>query len=338
MYSHNTMNLTHQHWVPQVVSAGGFNVHCVEGPESGHKTNMHVASRRVKHGDYNETQGNMSNYLCEQSVYRHLQSRMPDTTRASPKPTFGLSRPYPFEFGLNLGRAYFMKSFIHREVRVAVFELRNLICKRFGLSFEQLATTRIVLGKKFTRSDGRVFWGTDSARSATSSSRRDMLFLDGSENGNALCGETICFVQISNLKNVTRTPACRLPDSDCVHLVLIRWLTPHGASWERDALRRPVCPGPLHVNNCLWKYAKTPRPRRSLRSGHGQDTPSCLRQRHFFGTTETEQSACRLRERHAYFGLIEPDTIIDTMHMCSTFKNGTSDPEYGTWLQTVTLF
>lgn len=65
MYSHNTMNLTHQHWVPQVVSAGGFNVHCVEGPESGHKTNMHVDSRRVKHGDYNETQGNMSNYLCE---------------------------------------------------------------------------------------------------------------------------------------------------------------------------------------------------------------------------------------------------------------------------------
>ena len=30
-------------------------------------------------------------------------------------------------------------------------------------------------------------------------------------------------------------------------MVLVRWLIPHNESWERDSLRRPVRPGPVHV-------------------------------------------------------------------------------------------
>ena len=82
MYSHNSMCLNHQHWVDQVVSAGGFNVHCAQGPESSHKFNMHIAAARVRHdASSNVTQTNMLHYLCEQLLFQTILLMEDDTTK-----------------------------------------------------------------------------------------------------------------------------------------------------------------------------------------------------------------------------------------------------------------
>ena len=56
-------SLTHQHFVEQIVSAGGFNVHDVQAPEAAHKVNMHLPSARVRHLSTNETQASMLKYM-----------------------------------------------------------------------------------------------------------------------------------------------------------------------------------------------------------------------------------------------------------------------------------
>ena len=158
-----------------------------------------------------------------------------------------------------------------------------------------------------------------------------MLFLKGSVRGNALGAEAICFVHISNLQS-----ACSIATGD-VNFVLIRWLTPHRLAWERDALLRPVCPGPFHVNNCLWKYAVTPNARTAIVSNDGRPTPDWVKHRHLFGDTHRQQHACWEREKHAYYGLITPDSVQDTMNMCNTFVPGTAEPDHCCWMQTITL-
>ena len=61
-------------------------------------------------------------------------------------------------------------------------------------------------------------------------------------------------------------------------------------------------------------------------------------QKNIFGRTEREQKLCWEQEKHAWFSLVTPESIMDTVHMCHTFKSGTSDLDYGVWLQTVVLF
>lgn len=342
MYSHNSMCLNHQHWVDQCISGGGFNVHCAQGPEASHKYNMHIACARVRHGDANDTQDNMLKYLCERSVFHLLFLMMvvcDRPTRKSPRPAPGLHKPLPVEFGRNLLKASFRKSFISSAVRVAVSELIILVCNKIEIeptlqSFRKLAGAHIVLGKKFTRTGNATqsFWATDNPRSSIAGARRDMLRVKGSVDGTALGAEAICFVHISNLRSV-----CQI-DTDAMDLVLIRWLTPHRDAWERDSLLRPVCPGPFHVNNCLWKYAVTPRDRTAVVSNNGLPTAAWVKQRSLFGSSHREQDECMEREKNAYFGLVTPDSIEEAMNMCSTFKNGTAEPDHCNWIQTVALF
>ena len=117
----------------------------------------------------------------------------------------------------------------------------------------------------------------------------------------------------------------------------IRWLKPHRHAWERDVLLRPVCPGPFHVNNCLWEYVITPTARTAVVSNNGRATPDWVKHRSLFGDTYRLQNECWEREKHAYFGLITPDSIQDTMHMCNTFVPGTAKPDHCCWMQTVSL-
>lgn len=257
----------------------------------------------------------------------------------SQKITARPTKPLSFECGADLLKASFRNSFIHSGVRIAVSELIILLCGKLELqptleSFKKLADAHIVLGQKFVRSGNpsQTFWATDTNRSSIARFRRDMLFLRGIIDGCALGAEAICFVHISNLRAV-----CQLGE-DTMDFVLIRWLNPHHESWERDSLLRPVAPGPFHVNNCLWKYAVTPRPRIAMVSNNGRPTQAWLKHRNLFGPTYREQHDCWMREKHAYFGLITPATIEDTMHMCSTFKPGTAEPDYCNWMQTVALF
>ena len=248
MYSHNSMCLNHQHWVDQVVSAGGFNVHCAQGPESSHKFNMHIAAARVRHdASSNVTQTKMLHYLCEQLLFQQLILLMDeedDGDKPARTATPGLQKPMDFKFDTNFCAAHFRKTFLHPQVRVTVEEMILLLCLKLDLpktmeSFRQLGQAQITLGTKYVgRAVGgeraQTFWATDDKRSVNVPARRDMLFLQGTVDGNGLCAETVCFVQVSNL-------TCGVLD-----MVLVRWLTPHRESWERDSLRRPVCPGPFH--------------------------------------------------------------------------------------------
>ena len=73
IYSHGDKCLTHQHWVMQVISAGGFNVHCTQSAEAAHKLSAKLASLRVRHLHTNKTQSSMLEYLCFYNVFEEIK-------------------------------------------------------------------------------------------------------------------------------------------------------------------------------------------------------------------------------------------------------------------------
>ena len=341
-YSHSTHCLTHQHWADQCISSGGFNVNCTQAAEASHKINMHRASRRVRHLDSNRTQTSMLNYLCWDTVFEHLTDMTQTTAKRTRRRTLGLLNTITITVVPDRTRPLqcmaFQRSILHREVRLAGVEFLDLLCVHLGLSktrnsYKRLNPLRFKFGQKYVREDERIFWATDSTYnigSSTRSHRRDFLHLQGVLNGHALACETVCFVQVTNAKAVGSVV-------DTLNLVLVRWLEPHPLAWERDDLGRPLCPGPFGINNCLWTYSRSARPRAALVEPGGTVSRSFTTYQHLFGTTESEQRELWTREQHAYFGLVTPDNILDTMHMCQTFQNGSSKPEDNTWLQTVRM-
>ena len=100
--------------------------------------------------------------------------------------------------------------------------------------------------------------------------------------------------------------------NDSITFFLVRWFEPHHLSHERDQMNRPVCPGPLHINHCLWRYAKTPAPRQSVP--------------HHWSAAE----------RHAYYGLILPQNVLNRVNITPIFVNNTVNTGID-WLETVTL-
>ena len=327
-YSHSHFCYTHQHWVEQVLCAGGFNVHCTQAAESSHKMNMHLASKRVRHFDPNRTQNMMLQYLCNLTTFRELEhflklEHVPTTRRIK----HGLRSP----LACPTLKDSIGDKFLHREVRLTEIEVANLVCQVLHLplndapTHERLQTLTLRFSQQFLRQDGRTFWASDY--------RRDLLMIKPVAGTDCLCGESVCFVSIDNLQSIQ-------PDNpkDSLTFCLVRYLQHHPDSWERDDIMRPVCPGPLHVNNCLWQYANTPSPRAALvgRTGRGE-SHSFQRDRHLFGQSEVEQTQCRLRELHVWYTLIETDSIEDTMNMCPLFRGTSSDREYQSWLQTVTM-
>ena len=334
VFSHGNKSLVHQHWVDQVVASGGFNVHCTQAAEASHKINMHLASCRVRHQDSNSTQNSMLRYLLLYSLFEEMKNDM-----IAPAPT-RLRKPgarVPLNIVMTrMESTAFQSTFLHREVRVAGVEFNNLLCDKLGLPKSTVSYTRlhhldIIFSQHFIRRDNMSFWGTDSAYNQGNwRVRRDILRLEGTIDGNALCCETVCFVQISNARALGSS-------DDNLSLVLVRWLEPHPESCERDDDKLPVCPGPLHINNCLWRYAKSSRPRRSLVSQSGRPSRAFCNQKFLFAATTPEQRLCWKREKHAYYGLVETDNIIDTVNMCTIFEPNSAIPRYGVWLQTVRM-
>lgn len=332
-YSHSVKSLTHQHWVSQVISAGGFNVHNVQAAEASHKLNMYLSSRRVRHRGANQTQDSMLDFGCNHTVFEELKHVLPEafpvTTRKKRERKPGMSLPLNFDHNFS-GPGPVGDKFLHPDLRLQEIEVANLVCQKLRLdqtvdSYMLLRPLKFFFGQHFVRSDGRAFWATNE--------RRDILRLKGIVNGNALCGEAVCFLAISNVKSINRDYV-----EDTQTYALIRWFEPHPDSWERDALKRPVCPGPMHVNNCLWVYSKTPTLRRSM---VGRDrrrrSISFVRHKHYFGSNEEEQHDCRLLEQDAYYTLVKTDSIEDTVNMCPIFKRNSSTFEKRTWLETVRL-
>ena len=139
----------------------------------------------------------------------------------------------------------------------------------------------------------------------------------------SLCAEAVCFLRVSELGRTT-IPALdpvAFPDTKdfresfhdgSITFFLVRWFEAHPVSHERDHLHRPICPGPLHINHCLWTYAKTTNARQSVP--------------HTWG----------LHQRYAYYGLIFPQNIIDKVNITPCFLSGSTDTG-NDWLESVTL-
>ena len=340
-YSHGTYCLTHQHWVSQCVSAGSFGVNCTQAAEASHKLNMHRASLRVRHLDSNRTQASMLKYLCWHSVFEGLSLRMSGPEKKKRNLTCGVKHTFSTTVstlhGSRLHSMAFQRSFLHREARLAGVELLDLLCEKFRLpktrySYTTLNALHFTFGQQLVREDGRTFWSTDSRYLAqsTRSYRRDFLRLKDVVDGDALCCEAVCFVEITNAKRLK----CVV---DTLKFVVVRFLEPHAQSWERDRLGLPLCPGPFRINNCLWTYARTSSPRRSMVKPCGSVSIGFNTHRHMFGENQVEQHERWQREKHAYYSLVSPDEIVDTMNMCNTFEPGSSNPIPCDWLQTVQI-
>ena len=192
----------------QVVSAGGFNVHCTQGPEAAHNLNMHLPSARVRHLGNNDTQFSMQRYLNLQHVFdalltEDLDSQTKHTRKSKPGVYNRMSCVTTCHPGVVMASAEYQRSFLHREARVSGGELSDYLCDHFGLprtrgSHLKMNALQFDFGYKFVREDGRNFWGTD-LRYGPGLSRHDMLLLDGLEFGgrDALCCEAICFFKLS---------------------------------------------------------------------------------------------------------------------------------------------
>ena len=345
VFSHSKVCLTHQHWVQQVVTAGGFNVHCTQGPEATHKLNMHVAAARVRHAGANKTQFQMLRYLCNYITFEEMiitaQGSPPRVTvNYTPRVSVPVRSPLPRATTLQHRRdsAAYRMCFIHRQVRVVVNELYDLLCPHLGLTrssetYRRLATLRFSFGQHLVRTDGQDFWATDSDYSF-GKGRRDMLRLKGSDqHGNAYTCETVCFVEVTGVRTICPGAA------DHLILVLVRWLEPHPTARERDSQGRPLCPGPLHINNCLWRYARTRRLRTCFISRSNPQNWSRTFTAHssMFGTTRAEQQLSWNQGKFAWYDLVLPENIVGTVNLCRIFKPNTSEPVHDTWLESVNM-
>ena len=358
-YSHGQLCLQHQHWVEQVISAGGFNVHCTQSAEAKHKVCMHLASIRVLHRDANSTQSSMLQYLLLRSLFQDMKKRF---TPAPPIRTRNYScglRHILFELPSvdRFSSVKFQETILHREVRLAGVELLDLLCDKFGLpdtraSYARLESLSYVCGQQLIRDNGYALWATDSnymCDGRNDKRRRDVLWVKGSElesdevTRNALCCEAVMFLTVSKLESADFLIPSEVvqhvdPDTNELTFVLGRWFTPHDTVFERDSCFRPICPGPLRINQCLWKYATAKKNRHALvTTGVPVPKPSFIRQYRFFGPTVEEATATLELEKRAYYCLLSDSNIIDTVAMTPVFLPGTSKLDRRTWLQTVTV-
>ena len=189
-------------------------------------------------------------------------------------------------------------------------------------TFQILGSMEWTFGQKLIMGDN-IYWATDSQYhcfgSTCRAKRRDCFSLvsleavrvtdsDGSVSikDTRLCCESVCFCTITGLTSQPPMGDTRLviPESlrgaidankDSLTFVLGRYFSPHPSAVDRDSSHRPVCPGPLKLNHCLWTYAKSDRDRQMLVQPNGMPTRYFENQRHIFGTTDNSQR-CRLEQ------------------------------------------
>ena len=299
-----------------------------------HKIIMHLASERVRITDPNTTQNEMTKYNCKRVGFEALDKLLhPANPRVTMSRSTGLRLLMPVSHHLS-GPAELGSHFLHRDIRLTEVEFATLVLREMELppspaTFTQFQQLQFHFARRFIRSDGLVL-RADSSDVA----HRDIYRLKGAEANNALCAEAVCFVNITNMQSVLSE------GEDSQTHVLIRWLEPHPDAFERDQLHRPCCPGPFHINHCLWRYAQTPNVRQSLATISGtrfRMSRAFTAQRHIFGASEEAQNECRRQELHAWYGLIQPENIEEITNMCPVFKRGSHMLDSQTWLQIVTM-
>lgn len=323
-------------------------MHCTQSAEAKHKIVMHVASVRVHHRDVNSTQSSMLHYLFLRKLFDAMKQLDP---RPGIPPlrtlSFGVRVPLcQLETVERFSAVAFQESFLHREARIARVELMDLLCDKLALprtrlSYSRLEMLRYNLGQKFIRSDGLVLWATDTQylpETKGCHQRRDNLLLHGTDQ--ALCCQAVLFFTVSGFALTGLTVPESVQDEmdeDSVTFILGRWFAPHDTSVDRDSAHRPICPGPLHINHCLWKFARASQTRKTLVTSTGVPTPAFNRQAHMFGQSSVEQISILNNEKHAYFGLHFPSNVVERVNMCPVFIPNTSTPDMNTWMQTVTV-
>ena len=123
---------------------------------------------------------------------------------------------------------------------------------------------------------------------------------------------------------------------DALTFALVRWFTAHPSAVDRDSLCRPVCPGPLKFNHCLWTFATSDRPRRMMVNEAGAPSKDFLDCAHVFGRTARQQQQNWDEEKNAYFGLITPANIVSRLQMAREYDPSSME-KTDVWLETVTL-
>ncbi len=119
-------------------------------------------------------------------------------------------------------------------------------------------------------------------------------------------------------------------------LVLVRWFTAHPDARERDNLCRPICPGALNSNHCLWRYACSTNPRGVMCRPDGSPAEPFLNSRLSFGRNNTHSDIKWSEEKNAYYGLIYPSSIISTTSMSNEY-DADSMKHTDDWLETVVV-
>jgi len=230
-FSHGDYNLTHQHWVQQIVNSGYFGMHDTESAEAFHKKCMRLPSERVRHLGQRRTQESMLRYLMKDLVFTELKDNLLPTadTRAQ-MANAGVHLPLRCVLGhrecnLAMGRALdsvaTQQSVLHQELRLARVEILDLLCAKFNMprtmrSYALLEELGWSFGQKLIMPGGPTYWATDSAYTWYTDSevrgRRDCFILEGSEittvtlpggrqerRTTALCCQAICFVKLTNV-------------------------------------------------------------------------------------------------------------------------------------------
>ena len=178
-YSHQHTALSHQHWRQQLVHAGTFDLNCTEGAEAYHKSCLSLPSSRVRHLGDSVTKKNMLNYLLNNQVFEQIRKvHFPPVLTSTRRVTFCDRVNVPLRrwigdraanvtMGDDLSSAESQSQFLHDEVRLAKFEILDLVCKRVGLrttrhSYNLLGRLKWTFGQKLTTSTGDTFWSTDT--------------------------------------------------------------------------------------------------------------------------------------------------------------------------------
>lgn len=229
--------------------------------------------------------------------------------------------------------------------------------------FQILGTKQWTFGQKLIVDD-KIYWSTDSQYQCFGSTRRakrrDCFSLialenvrvrnsDGSvsQKRTRLCCESVCFFTITGLTSnqppMDETPRIVIPENlrgafdtqnDRLTFVLGRFFSPHPLAVDRDSLHRPVCPGPLKLNHCLWTYAKSSSDRKILVKPNGRPTTYFENQRHIFGTTENRQLCLFEQEKDAYLCIHTPDEIYRRAQMTQEYCGDTLTHS-DTWLESI---
>lgn len=126
------------------------------------------------------------------------------------------------------------------------------------------------------------------------------------------------------------------PDTDSVTFILGRYFSPHPSAIKRDSHARPVCPGPLALNHCLWTYAVSANSRQMLVQYNGTPTRYFEQQRFIFGVTEHQQNLRFQDEKNAYFCIHPASDIEKRVCMSREYLENTLDHS-DTWLETVAI-